>query len=134
MPFTIGGGKVKVVVLDTGSNVIGKVRNDPTFSQGTGVCPIDLATNPSGVFRLLRTELHLTAAPTTGTFTVTVDSGDDSKHDTLLYSRDMAVGTPVDLVAPFGEGFEFKTNDDIGLAWPNADGNTYGVRVVYELL
>ncbi len=133
MGITIGAA-IRNVSLDAGSNVIGKVRNDPTVSQGTGVGAIALATNPSGVFRLLRVDLHLTAAPTTGTFIVTVDAGDDAKHDTVLFSRDMAAGTPTDLVVPFGGGYEFKENDDIDLEWPNANGNTYGVRVVYELL
>lgn len=122
------------MVLAAGTAVIGKVRNNPVFNPATGAGAISLATAPGAIFRLLRVELHLDAAPTQETFTITLDAGDGAAYDVLLFSENMATDTPADLIIPFGDGYEFEADDEIDLAWTNTDGRTYGVRVVYELL
>lgn len=123
------------VDLTAGSAVIGKVKNDPTFSAATGSSAIALAVNPSGAFRLLRVECHFSAAPTTSeNFTVTLDAGDGAAYDVLLRSEDPSATSATDLVFTFGEGWEFETDDDIDVAFTNTDGATYGLRVVYELI
>lgn len=122
------------IVLAAGTAVIGKVRNNPLFNGATGSGAIALATAPAAIFRLLRVELHLDAAPTQETFTVTLDAGDGAAYDVVLYSENMATDTPTDIIIPFGDGYEFEADDEIDLAWTNTDGKTYGVRVVYELL
>tara|TARA_Y100000310_G_scaffold332795_1_gene409050 strand:+ start:2164 stop:3249 length:1086 start_codon:yes stop_codon:yes gene_type:complete len=120
--------------LAAGTNVIGKIKNDPTFSTATGSSALTLATTPGAIFRLLRVELHLNTAPTQETFAINLDAGDGSDYDVVLYSEDMSVDTPTDVIVPFGEGYEFEADDAIDLAWTNTDTRTYGARVVYELL
>lgn len=112
------------------------VSHQPVFSVATATTgAIALATNPSGIFRLLSVTLHLSAAPTSSeSLTVTLDAGDGTTQDTLLFTQDLLVGSIVDLVIPFGEGYEYEADDDIDIAYTNDENNTYGVRLVYQLL
>lgn len=108
---------------------------DALFSIATGAAAIAKTLAPGLKFRLLRVELHLSAAPTTSEdFTITLDAGDGSAYDVVLYTRDLSVGSVTDLVVPFGDGYEFEADDEIDVAYTNTDTKTYGLRLVYELI
>lgn len=110
-------------------------RAFPLASIATGAAAIAKTLAPAEKFRLLRIELHLSAAPTTSeNFTITLDAGDGSAYDVVLYKRDLSVGSVTDLVIPFGEGYEFESDDELDIAYANTDTGTYGLRIVYELI
>ena len=123
----------QIHVTYDGTNWVVK-ETQPLFSVATGSTTIAKTLAPAVKFRLLRVEMHLGGAPTQETFTIKLDAGDGAAYDVVLYSRDMSVGAPEDLVIPFGEGYEFEADDEIDLAWANTDGETYGVRIAYELV
>ena len=105
------------------------------FARSTGAAAIAEAVSPGVPFRLLRVSLHLSAAPTTSeNFTVTNDAGDGAVYDTVEYKRDLSVGSLTDLSVIFGEGYEYKSNDEIDITYTNTDTRTYGLTIVYELL
>ena len=107
----------------------------PLFSVATGAAAIAKTLAPAAKFRLLRVELHLSAAPTTSeNFTVTLDAGDGVVYDTRQTSRDLSSGSLTDYVVIYGKGFEFKADDEIDVAYTNTDTRTYGLRIVYELV
>ena len=108
--------------------------SQPLFSIATGATTIAKTLAPGAKFRLLRVELHLSAASTQETFTLTLDAGNGAVYDVLLFSENMATDTPQDLIIPFGKGYEFEASDEIDVAWANSDTRTYGLRIVYELL
>jgi len=124
------------IVLGTSTAVIGKVRNNPTYSVATGSAAIAKTVAPGAAFRLLRVELHLDSAPasTAEDFTVDLDAGDGAAYDTQLVTLDLYTNAIQDLIRVFGEGFEFEADDEIDIAWANTPTETYGLRVVYELL
>jgi len=105
------------------------------FQAATGAAAIAETLAPDALYRLQRIEIHLSSAPTTSQdFTVTLDAGDGSAYDVVLYKRDLSVGSVTDLVIPFGEGYEFEADDEIDVAYTNTDTRTYGLRYVYELI
>lgn len=146
------------VLLVAGTAVLGKVRlvtatgdeitddtNDAvkvqekgnivtyTVSDDTSPAAIALTANPGVAFRLLRVEVHLSAAPTTSeNFTTTLDAGDGALFDVLLDSQDLSSGSLTDYIAVFGKGWEFEADDEIDVAYTNTDDGNYGVRIVVE--
>ena len=108
-------------------------RFEWVFDPATGSGAIATATAPGVRFRLLRVELHLSAAGTTAeNFTVTRDAGDGPAYDTVLHKEDLSVGAITDLVIIFGKGYEFEADDEIDCAWANTEARVYGITVVYE--
>jgi len=104
---------------------------------GSGAIAADTARIQPGVkFRLLAVRLHMSAAPTTSqNFTVTLDAGDGSAYDTVIYTRDLSVGSVTDLVIPFGgDEYIYEKDDEIDCAYTNTDVGTYGLAIVYELV
>ncbi len=110
----------------------------PVGAPFTGAAAISAATAkiaPGAVFRLLRVEIHLSAAPTTSEgFTITLDAGDGAAYDTVLAKQDLSAGSLTDYAAIFGPGYEFESDDVITAAWTNTNTKTYGLRFVYELI
>jgi len=101
----------------------------------TGAAAISVALAPGAVFKLLRVELHLSAAPTTSqNYTITLDAGDGDNYDAVLVTRDLSVGSVISLVSVFGDGYEFEADDEIDIAYTNTDVVTYGIRIVYEVI
>jgi len=114
---------------------MGEVSQADIYSATTGSGDIALTIAPNAPFRLIRVELHYdTAQDKSHDFTVTLNAGDGSAYDVLLYTRDLSVGSVTDLVVPFGEGYEFEKDDEIDVAHTNEDTDTYGLRIVYELI
>ena len=109
---------------------------DPVFDPYTGAVAMASETAPGKKFRLLAIRLHFTLAPTTSQdFTVTLDSGDGTAYDTVLFRRDPSVGSVTDLLIPFGgDEHIFEADDVIDCAYTNTDTRTYGLVVIYELI
>lgn len=102
----------------------------------TGAAALAGILTPGRPFKLLAARLHLSAAPTTSeNLTFTLDSGIAAAYDTVLYSRDMSVGSLTDLLIAFGgDEHIFESDDHIDIAWTNTNTKTYGLVVIYELL
>jgi len=104
------------------------------FQTFTGAAAIAETLAPKAKFRLVRVEVHLSAAPTTSqSLTITLDAGDGATYDTLLYTNDLSVTSVTDLVVEFGEGYEYEYDDEIDIAYTNTDVRTISGRYVYEL-
>jgi hypothetical protein len=111
---------------------------EPIFAPFTGSAAILAGTAkiaPGRKFRLLRVEIHLSAAPTTSeNLVIALDAGDGSAYDVVQAKQDFASGSLTDYVAVFGKGYEFESDDVITCAWTNTDTKTYGLRFVYEAI
>jgi len=110
----------------------------PVEAPFTGAAAILAATAqiaPGAAFRLLRFELHLSAAPSSSeNLVVAVDDGVGATYDTKLINLDLSKGSIADLIVDFGKGYEFKSTDVITAAYTNTDTRTYGLKFVYELI
>lgn len=112
-----------------------KLKAKRLIAIATGAAAIAMALNPGLPFRLIMITLHLsTAIDHSETLTVTFDAGDGSAYDTLLYSRDLNVGSITDLIVEFDDSYDFEADDHIDIALANVDTKTYGLRIVYELV
>jgi hypothetical protein len=102
-------------------------------AYATGAVAIALEVKPAYRFKLLAMYLHLSAAPTTSeSLTVTLDSGIAAAYDSVIYSRDLTVGSLTDLYVEFGDNFVFESTDHLDVAWTNTDVRTYGIVAVCE--
>jgi len=100
----------------------------------TGAAAIAETLAPDRLFRLLRIEVHWSAAPTTSEdFTVKLDAGDGSAYDVLIDSVNPSAGSQTDLIFTYGEGYEYEADDEIDIAYPNTDTKTISGKIVYEL-
>ena len=105
------------------------------FVDWTGAGAIGATLVYNQKYRLLRVELHLSAAPTTSqNFTITRDDRRGSLFDAVFYKRDLSVGSVTDLIIPFGDGYEFDKDDELDIAYTNTDGVTWGILAAIELL
>lgn len=98
-----------------------------------GVIGLEVTHNQK--FKLLRAELHLDEAPSDSEdFTVTLDAVLGDIFDVIFYTRDLSVGSVVDLVIPFGDEYVYDKGDKINFAYANTGTDVFGLRVVVELL
>lgn len=105
----------------------------PVYQYSTGFSAIATALSPKTPFELIGVYVHLNAAATQQTLTVTVDAGRGTAYDTLLLSQAMSGETDV----VFSEGdntYKFHETDEIDCAWTNTDGKTYGLTYVWRAL
>jgi hypothetical protein len=101
----------------------------------SGALAVTLA--PKTPFRLLRVDVKVNTAPTTGTqnFTASVDAGKTATvYDTNLVTRDFVAGSITSYVKLFGDGYDFQEDDEIDFAWANTDNRTYGITVAWRPL
>jgi len=105
------------------------------FWRTFGAANIAVTASPQAIYRLVRMEVHLSAAPTTSeNLTLTLNYKGTTAYNVVIYKRDLSVGSVTDIVALFGEGYEFEEHDTIVLAYANTDVGTIGVRLVTQLL
>jgi len=102
----------------------------------TGAAAIAASLAPGEQFQLLGFELHLNAAPTQSeAFTVTKDSGVGTAYDTVLYSRDLSVGSVVNVVYYFDPPIKcYHRDDEVDFAWTNTNTKTYGLTIYWRKL
>jgi len=74
--------------------------------------------------------LHLSAAGGAGSFTATLDSGHGATYDAVLTTQDMTTAT--DYVWRPARPVYLGPDDDLDLAYPNANDRAYGVEVLYH--
>lgn len=131
----IGSGQGDIAVT-LGGEVINIGGATPVVSPGTGVVgAIAVGYNPIAAFWLESITLHLSAAPTTSEdFVIRLNATDGPAYDTVLYSLDLSLTSVTDLIYTPDDGpLLCEAGDGIDVAYPNSDGNTYGVRIVARL-
>ena len=92
--------------------------------------------DPAADFHLLGFRIHFDGVLAAGeTLTLTLDSHVNASYDAVLYTRDLSVGSVVDLVIPFGGNEDFfKNGDTIVIALSaNTASRTWGATIIYEL-
>ena len=126
------------VTLAVGSALIGKVSEPATVETPfTGTGNLAVATNkiaPGASFKLTEIELHLNAAPTTGTqnLVITKDDGVGETYDGVILTLDLVANAVTDLVVRPNK--TCKATDVITAAWTNTDTKTYGLIFKHQLL
>ena len=115
----------------------GSGRVSRRFSTATsGAMAVTLA--PKTPYRLLGIELKINTAGTTDeSFTVTKDATIGSAYDLLIYTVNTLTGSttggPItDLLATFGDGYNFSADDELDVAWPNTENRTWGLTYRYQ--
>lgn len=90
--------------------------------------------SPGLPFKLVEIELHLNAAPTTGTqnLVITLDDGGSDVYDLVILTLDLVANAVTDLVIRPKK--KCKLSDVITVAWTNTDGKTFGLKFKYCLI
>lgn len=127
------------IVLAAGTNVIGwvKRKRDIVETPFTGTGDVAVGTHkiaPAAAFKLVEIELHLNAAPTTGTqnLIISLDDGVGAAYDLVILSIDLVTNAVTDLVIKPDK--LCKSTDVITAAWTNTDGKTFGLKFKHELV
>lgn len=101
----------------------------------TGAAAIDHTVTPGAIFKIVKVELHLSAAPTTSeNFKIAVDAGDGAVYDVVLLKQDLTIGSITDVVWTPDDLDLHKANDVIAITWVNTNTKTWGLRIGIELL
>jgi len=128
------------IVLSAGTNLIGKVSEPLTvetpFTGGSGE-DIEAGVEklePGAVFKLTEIELHLSAAPTSGTqnLVIKLDDGVGDTYDLVILTLDLVANAVTDLVVRPNK--VCKAADVITAAWTNTDNLTWGLKYKHQLL
>ncbi len=131
-------GDVDVLSIAAGSNLIGKVSEPAVVETPfTGTGDLVVGTNkiaPGAAFRLTEIELHLSAAPTTGTqnLVITLDDGVAAAYDVVILTLGLVANAVTDLVIKPNK--LCKAADVITAAWTNTDTRTYGLKFKHQLI
>ena len=102
------------------------------FTTGTTSFAGTLA--PKTPFRLLTVALKASAVLDTGEdFTLDVDAGRAATiYDVNLITEDLFVGSRTSYFATFGEGYEFRADDELDFAQANGSSDTLGLTLTYQ--
>jgi len=101
-----------------------------SVATGSGALAHTLA--PGRAFRLLEVRLHLSAAATQETLTITADSNEGAAYDLVFDSQAMA--GVVDHVYRPAHPAIFMKGDELDFAWGNTDARTFGLEIIYQEL
>lgn len=146
----IGGNAVNVNGgnRDTGTQTVTLADNDPAVASLDNI--EDAVANPAGVYNgtgsgaiaavttvsssnffLFHVSVHLSSAPTTpGVLTVSIDATDGAAYDVVLESQEMAGKTDFSFIP--ATPLLLEDGDQIKIDYANADGRTYGYRIVIK--
>ena len=126
-------------LLVAGSDLIGKVAEPAVVETpftGTGNVVVGTAKiEPGAAFKLTEIELHLSAAPTTGTQNLVITKDDGSgtvAYDVVILTIDLVANAVTDLVIRPSK--TCKSTDVITAAWTNTNGVTYGLIFKHQLV
>ena len=126
------------IVLAAGTAIIGRVLPPATVETPfTGASSVVVGTHkitPGAAFKLTEIELHLNAAPTTGTqnLVITKDDGVNIVYDAVILTIDLVANAVTDLrIKP---DLACKATDVITAAWANTDSKTFGLIFKHQLL
>ena len=124
----ISGSEMQVDVV----NRVDAGGATPIVSPITGVVAIAATYSPGFAFYLDSITYHFSTAPATlEDFTITLNAADGAAYDTVIGRIDpstLANGDDLDWT-PEGGPRLCEINDSIDVAFPNSDGNTYGLRI-----
>jgi len=128
-----GQGDVPIT-LDSEQVDAGAATATVTNTTGSGAISVSYA--PGSAFWFESVTLNLSAAPTTSeNITVTLNAGDGTAYDTILYRDDLSVlgGGTTDLVYQPARDLLCESADAIDVVWLNQDSRTYGLRIIVRL-
>lgn len=101
------------------------------MATGSGVLDMTHSVPAREAQQLISVTLHLSAAPTTSeNFTITLDSGQGSAFDVLLYSLDLSTASTVNLVWQPDAPFYLLDGDAVDVKYTNTDARVYGATIV----
>ena len=129
--------KYYTVYVNLTTGAVGKEDEDIVETPFTGTGNVVVGTHkiaPGAAFKLDEIELHLSAAPTTGTqnLVITLDDGVAAAYDLVILTLDLVANAVTDLVIKPKK--KCKSSDVITAAWTNTDGVTYGLKFKHHLL
>ena len=102
------------------------------ISQTTGAVAIATTIAPGFKWALKEIRVHLSAAGGAGDLTATIDSGTAAAYDIVILTQDMT--SVVDLISQLDTPMIFGEDDELDIAWANANSRTYGLEVIYTRL
>ena len=93
-----------------------------------------MTLSPKTPFRLLSVGITCATVLATGElFTATVDAGRVATvYDHVIMSEDLFIGTRLNYFAAFGEGYDFRADDEIDFENANGGTDTIGITVAYQ--
>lgn len=107
----------------------------PAVTNATGALAISTTTAIANHFRLVAVTCHFSAAPATSeNFTVTLDANDGVAYDTVLFSVNPSATSATDVVYIPDKELLFESGDEIVVAFANTNLNTYGLRIVTQII
>lgn len=123
--------------FNTVANALRIVEPSIVETPFTGTGNLVVGTNkiaPGAAFKLDEIELHLSAAPTSGTqnLVITLDDGVAAAYDLVILTLDLVANAVTDLVIKPKK--KCKSSDVITAAWTNTDGVTYGLKFKHHLI
>ena len=98
--------------------------------RATGAAAIATTVAPGVPWQLESVRVHLSAAGGAGDLTITVDHSAGANYDTLLLTQDMTAVTS--LIWTPDRPIEFLAEDEVDIAWANANTRTYGLEIVFK--
>jgi len=98
--------------------------------RATGAVAIASTLAPGVAWQLESIRVHLSAAGGAGDLTATIDHGSNAVYDILILTQDMTAVT--DLVWSPERPMEFLADDELDIAYANANTRTYGLEIVYK--
>ena len=114
---------------------VSNVEVDGAFvAEETGLTAVIVPTVAPGVpFRILETRFKASDTCGTENFTMTLDSGFDSKLDVVLFSQPMA--SVKNVVEDWSQSLRFFDADDaVVYGFANGNAINWGLEVVYQFL
>jgi len=102
-------------------------------SSSSGAVALTVA--PAVKWELHEVRAHFSGSMAAASFTITMDAGAGSKHDTLLYALSMS--SVHDVHKTWNPPVRFMHyNDQIDIAYANSSGSgaAYGIEVVYKIV
>ncbi len=118
---------VHIPVISTVPGSTGTVSNS-LFTSGTSAIAIDTAATITTAFDVFEIRVHLSAASSTQTVIVSIDSGAGTEFDTVLDSQAMSAA---DKVFRFNPPASFRAVDALKVVYGNASSDTAGVEIKY---
>ena len=123
--------------FNTAANALRLVSPSIVETPFTGTGNVVVGTHkiaPGAAFKLDEIELHLSAAPTSGTqnLVITLDDGVNAVYDVVILTLDLVANAVTDLVIRPKK--KCKSSDVITAAWTNTDGRTFGLKFKHHLL
>ena len=100
------------------------------FHRATGALAIASTLAPGTAWQFESIRIHLSAAGGAGDLTATLDHGAGAAYDLVILTQDMTAVT--DFVWHCERPMEFEKDDELDIAWANANVRTYGLEIIWK--